>query len=85
LSIINSNSGACAAAVFNLQNDTNSSQIVYTSSTYTGVYGCGANAINIINRTSGKAINCAPFSDASLIKVFALSIVFSAFRKTGEV
>ena len=53
LSVINTNSGACAAAVFNLQNDTNSSQIVYTSSTYTGVYGCGANAINIINRNSG--------------------------------
>jgi hypothetical protein len=53
LSIINSNSGTSAAAVFNLQNDTNSSQIVYTSSTYDGVYGCGANAINIINRNSG--------------------------------
>jgi hypothetical protein len=53
LSVINTNNGTSAAAVFNLQNDTNSSQIVYTSSTYTGVYGCGANAINIINRNSG--------------------------------
>ena len=67
LSVINTNSGACAAAVFNLQNDTNSSQIVYTSSTYTGVYGCGANAINIINRNSGP-INflTAGYSNAAI-------------------
>jgi len=67
LSVINTNNGTSAAAVFNLQNDTNSSQIVYTSSTYTGVYGCGANAINIINRNSGP-INflTAGYSNAAI-------------------